>query len=90
MAKCLAETGARVAVLDCGRPQSDKNFTEHMPAFQLKYRDHAPEVIKRTRLVQKDCYACMEYHYDWFRERPRGALHHAQGHALQLAGSGRV
>ena len=29
-------------------------------------RDRASEVIKRTRPKQKDCYACMEYNYDWF------------------------
>src|SRR5579885_1101133 len=26
----------------------------------------APELIRKTRPVQKDCYACMEYNYDWF------------------------
>ncbi|HVQ30332.1 MAG TPA: GMC family oxidoreductase, partial [Vicinamibacteria bacterium] len=30
-------------------------------------RNEAPEVIRRTRPVQKDCYACMEWNYDWFR-----------------------
>src|ERR1700747_347073 len=65
-AKRLSEAGLKVALVDCGRPQSDANFTEHMPQWQLKYRDHTPEVIKRTRPVQKDCYACMEYNYDWF------------------------
>jgi len=65
-AKRLAEAGVKVALVDNGRKQSDANFTEHMPGFQLKYRDQAPEVIKRTRPIQKDCYACMEYNYDWF------------------------
>ena len=64
--KRLAEAGLKVALVDAGKPQADKNFTEHMPAFQLKYRDMAPEVIRKTRPVQKDCYACMEYNYDWF------------------------
>ena len=36
------------------------------PAFKLKYRNQAPEVIRKTRPVQKDCYACREYNYDWF------------------------
>jgi choline dehydrogenase-like flavoprotein len=65
-AKRLAESGLKVALLEAGRPQNDGNFTEHEPAFKLKYRDMAPEVIRRTRPIQKDCYACMEYNYDWF------------------------
>ncbi len=65
-AKRLSEAGLKVALVDAGREQSDKNFTEHVPAFKLKYRDMAPEVIRKTRPVQKDCYACMEYNADWF------------------------
>ena len=65
-AKRLSEAGLKVALVEAGRPQSDKNFTEHMADFQLKYRDKAPEIIRRTRPVQKDCYACMEYNYQWF------------------------
>ncbi len=64
--KRLCEAGLKVALVDAGRPQSDKNFTEHVPRFKLKYRDRAPEIIRKTRPVQKDCYACMEYNYDWF------------------------
>jgi choline dehydrogenase-like flavoprotein len=64
--KRLSEAGLKVALVDAGRPQSDKNFTEHLPPFQLKYRDRAAEVIRKTRPIQKDCYACMEYNYDWF------------------------
>jgi choline dehydrogenase-like flavoprotein len=65
-AKRLSEAGVKVALLDCGRPQSDQNFTEHVPAFELKYRDRIPDVIRRTRPVQKDCYACSEFNYKWF------------------------
>ncbi|HTV54172.1 MAG TPA: GMC family oxidoreductase [Terriglobia bacterium] len=65
-AKRLSEAGLKVALVEAGRPQNDANFTEHEPAFKLKFRDMAPEVIRRTRPVQKDCYACMEYNYDWF------------------------
>jgi choline dehydrogenase-like flavoprotein len=64
--KRLAEAGLKVALVDAGRPQSDQNFTEHVPGFELRYRDRAPSVIRKTRPVQKDCYACMEYNYDWF------------------------
>jgi choline dehydrogenase-like flavoprotein len=65
-AKRLSEAGVRVALLDCGRPQSDQNFTEHMPPFELKYRNRVPEVISRTRPIQKGCYACNEFNYHWF------------------------
>jgi len=65
-AKRLAEAGVEVALVDCGRPHGDETFSEHTSSFSLKYRDRAPDLIKRTRPVQKDCYACMEYNYDWF------------------------
>ncbi|HKS90573.1 MAG TPA: GMC family oxidoreductase [Tepidiformaceae bacterium] len=65
-AKRLSEAGLRVALLEAGRPQSDANFTEHKADFELKYRNRAPDVIRKTRPRQKDCYACMEYNYDWF------------------------
>ena len=64
-AKQLAEAGLKVALLEAGRALSPQEFTEHMPAYKLKYRDHSPE-IARTRPVQKQCYACMEYNYEWF------------------------
>jgi choline dehydrogenase-like flavoprotein len=64
--KRLAEAGLKVVLLDAGPPQSDKNFTEHMPAFQLKYRNQAPEVVRRTRPIQSQCYACSEYTYEWY------------------------
>jgi choline dehydrogenase-like flavoprotein len=64
-AKQLAEAGLKVALLEAGRPVSPKEFTEHMPGYKLKYRDHSPEIV-RTRPVQKQCYACMEYNYEWF------------------------
>src|SRR5436190_8148213 len=65
-AKRLAEAGVNVALVDCGRPLRDEDFTEHVPAHELRYRDKADELIRRTRPVQKDCYACMEYNYHWF------------------------
>jgi len=65
-AKRLSEAGVKVAIVDCGRVQTDAAFSEHKPRFELKYRDQASEMIRRTRPVQKDCYACMEYNYDWF------------------------
>jgi choline dehydrogenase-like flavoprotein len=64
-AKQLAQAGLKVALVEAGRAVSPKEFTEHMPAYKLKYRDHSPEIV-RTRPVQKQCYACMEYNYEWF------------------------
>jgi choline dehydrogenase-like flavoprotein len=65
-AKRLSEAGLRVAVLEAGKAQSDKDFSEHVPAYDLKYRDRADLVIRRTRPTQKDCYACREWNYHWF------------------------
>jgi choline dehydrogenase-like flavoprotein len=64
-AKRLSEAGMTVAVLEAGRDISPKEFTEHMPAFHLKYRNVSLDWLK-SRPIQKQCYACMEYNYDWF------------------------
>ena len=64
-AKRLSEAGLKVALLEAGRAVTGREFTEHMPSFQLKYRNHSPEVM-RTRPIQRQCYACMEYNYEWF------------------------
>jgi len=70
-AKVLAEGGADVLVLDCGRPQTDANFTEHVPVFHLKYRnvkfrEKVSPIIRQTRPIQGQCYACTEWNYQWF------------------------
>jgi choline dehydrogenase-like flavoprotein len=65
-AKRLSEAGVKVALVDCGKPHGDEDFTEHKPAWQLKYRDKADSLMRVTRPVQKDCYACMEYNAHWF------------------------
>ncbi|MBV9622820.1 MAG: GMC family oxidoreductase [Acidobacteria bacterium] len=64
-AKRLSEAGLKVALVEAGRAVSAREFTEHMPSFLLKYRNHSPEVM-RTRPIQRQCYACMEYNYEWF------------------------
>ena len=64
--KRLAEAGLKVALVDAGHSQSDDDFTEHMFDFQLRYRNRAPEMIRKTRLIQQLCYACTEYNYNWF------------------------
>jgi choline dehydrogenase-like flavoprotein len=64
--KRLAEAGLKVALLEAGRPQSDKNFTEHKPAFELKYRNMAAEIIRKTRPIQSKFDVCNEYTQGWF------------------------
>ena len=65
-AKRLAEAGVKVALVEAGRPLGIQEFSEHEPAFKLPYRDMAHELVRRTRPRQRDCYACMEWNYDWF------------------------
>src|SRR2546425_12512738 len=62
--KRLAEAGIKVALVDCGRPVPESEVSEHKPPFELKYRDRAPQVIERTRPVQK--LFCDAYNYHWF------------------------
>src|SRR2546422_6793525 len=64
--KRLAEAGLKVALLEAGRSQSDRNFTEHKPAFELKYRNMAPEIVRKTRPIQSKFDVCNEYTFDWF------------------------
>ncbi len=64
--KRLAEAGLKVALLEAGRPQPDKNFSEHKPAFELKYRNLAKEIVRKTRPIQSKFEVCSEYNYDWF------------------------
>src|SRR6266581_3241438 len=64
--KRLAEAGLKVELLEAGRPQSDKNFSEHKPRFELKYRNLAPEIVRKTRPIQMKFGVCNEYTYDWF------------------------
>ena len=70
-AKELSESGLQVAILDCGRPQKDSAFTEHLSPFDLKYRnirfrEPVSGLIRKTRPIQGQCYACTEYNYEWF------------------------
>jgi choline dehydrogenase-like flavoprotein len=65
-AKRLAESGLKVALLEAGRPQSNSNFTEHKPLFDLKYRDLVPSIVRKTRPIQSGFDICTEYNYEWF------------------------
>jgi choline dehydrogenase-like flavoprotein len=64
-AKRLAEAGIKVALLEAGKPQSDSTFTEHKPSFELKYRNHSREILRKTRPIQSR-FACTEYNSEWF------------------------
>jgi len=64
--KRLAEAGLKVALLEAGKPQSDANFSEHKPGFELKYRNRATEMMRKTRPVQSVFEVCNEYTADWF------------------------
>lgn len=64
--KLLTEAGMKVALVECGRPLPDSEFCEHEPAFKLKYRDVAPEVVAKTRFIQRHSGACDEFNYKWF------------------------
>ena len=63
--KRLSEAGLKVALLEAGKPQSDQDFSEHKPAFELKYRNKAREILRKTRPIQSR-FACDEYNSDWF------------------------
>ena len=65
-AKRLTEAGLSVALVDAGRPHTDRDFREHMRPFDLPYRNRASGIVQRTRPRQSECYACTEYNYDWF------------------------
>jgi choline dehydrogenase-like flavoprotein len=65
-AKRLSEAGLRVALVDAGRSLSLADYKEHQPEFELPFRALASDAIRRTRPVQKDCYACTEWNADWF------------------------
>jgi choline dehydrogenase-like flavoprotein len=65
-AKRLSEAGIKVALLEAGKPQGDAEFTEHVPQYDLKYRDRANDWMRRMQPRQRDCYACREWNYKWF------------------------
>src|SRR5678815_1340061 len=60
-AKRMSEAGMRVALVCAGRPLTDGDYREHVQPYELKYQARANDLIRRSRPVQKDCYACTEY-----------------------------
>jgi choline dehydrogenase-like flavoprotein len=65
-AKRLTEAGLRVAIVEAGRALTDADYKEHVPAFQLKYRDRAQQWLERRQLRQATSYAVDEWNFDWF------------------------
>jgi choline dehydrogenase-like flavoprotein len=65
-AKRMSEAGLRVALVCAGRPLTDGDYREHIQPYQLKYHARANDLIRRSRPVQKDCYACTEHNESWF------------------------
>ncbi len=63
--KRLTEAGLKVVLVDAGRTHTAKDYREHIPPFALKYRNLAPEIVRKTRPIQS-LTGCDEYNYDWF------------------------
>jgi choline dehydrogenase-like flavoprotein len=65
VAKTLSEAGMKTLVLEAGPRVTEKDFTEHVTAYELKHRGFSPE-IARNRPIQAMKYACRESNYQWF------------------------
>src|SRR5262249_61520488 len=66
-AKRLAEAGVKIALLDAGRVLKPEEYREHSPAFSLKYRNQARDLIRRSRPVQTQLGSCNEGNYEGVR-----------------------
>jgi len=71
-----------VALLEAGRPQSDKNFTEHKPSSNSKYRNRAPEIVRKTRPIQVKFRCLQRIYIQLVRQRSGRALYNARRQAL--------
>ena len=89
-AKRMSEAGMRVALVCAGRPLSDGDYREHVQPYQLKYQARANDLIRRTRPVQKDCYACTEHNESWFCNDIDEPYTTAQGKPFSWQGRMRV
>jgi choline dehydrogenase-like flavoprotein len=65
-AKRMSEAGMKVALVCAGRPLADGDYREHVQPYELKYMARANHLIRKSRPVQKDCYACTEFNESWF------------------------
>src|SRR5437763_16523922 len=55
-AKRLSEAGLKVALLEAGRAVTAREFSEHMPSYQLKARNPSPVVVPNSP-IQRHSYA---------------------------------
>ena len=70
-AKQLTEAGWKVALLDAGSKTTPQQFGEHIPPYEMKYRDTRPggvasPEIARRRPLQATQGACSETNYRWY------------------------
>ena len=82
VAKTLAEAGMRIALLEAGHRTTEAEFTEHLQAYDLKYRGRSPE-ISRNRPVQSMKYACRESNFEWFVDDIRNPYTHPEDKPFQ-------
>ena len=80
----------RVALVCAGRPLADGDYREHVQPYELKYQARANDLIRRSRPVQKDCYACTEYNYQWFVNDNEEPYTTAQGKPFSWQGRTRI
>jgi choline dehydrogenase-like flavoprotein len=89
-AKRLAEAGVKVALVDAGKPLRVTDLSEHGSFFELPYRDRSAELVRKTRPIQKDCYACTERNFDWFANDLEEPYTTAEGKPFSWQGRMRV
>lgn len=70
-AKQLTEAGLQVAMLEAGSKTTPDQFGEHIPPYEMKYRDTRPGGVAspeaaRTRPIQARQGACSEPNWRWF------------------------
>jgi choline dehydrogenase-like flavoprotein len=89
-AKRLSEAGVKVALVDAGRPLRITELSEHGNPRELPYRGLSSELVRKTRPVQKECYACTERNYDWFANDLEEPYTTAEGKPFSWQGRMRV
>ncbi len=89
-AKRLAEAGVKVALVDAGKPLRVTDLNEHGSFVELPYRELSAELVRKTRPIQKDCYACTERNFDWFANDLEEPYTTAEGKPFSWQGRMRV
>src|SRR5260221_13436898 len=68
VAKRLTAAGARVVMLEAGRPASDADYREHVTASALRYRGLSKAPLARARPEQSQSYACDEWNAGFYAD----------------------